>query len=107
MPWGTEREQKVNLRFTARAIEYISDLMRKSELEQPILGISWGRWHDETEFRWIIGFYDRAKISSDWAGWLGVTPTLEFLCIHPSILRELDGAILDAGPRGLTTERTT
>jgi hypothetical protein len=106
MPWGTEREHKVNLRFTARAMEHISDLMRKSDLEQPILGISFGRWHDEKRFHWMIEFYDRAKLSSDWPGWLGVTPTLEFLCIHPSILKELDGAILDVGDSGLITEGT-
>jgi hypothetical protein len=84
-------EFKVNLRLTDEAKRYLADLMRMSELENPILEISWGKWNHETEYRWLIGFHDRENCG----GWLCTAPEFEFLIIHPSLAERLNDRVLD------------
>jgi len=84
-------EFKVNLRLTDEAKRYLADLISRSELENPILEIAWGKWNHETEYHWLIGLHDREECG----GWLCRAPEFEFVIIHPSLAERLNDRLLD------------
>lgn len=84
-------EFTVNLQLTENAKRYISELIDRSEITNPIVGIRWARWNDEAEDRWMLALHDRDRCS----GWLCRAPGLEFVIVNPQLIERLEGRILD------------
>lgn len=89
-------EFKVNLRLTEEAKRYVADLMAKSKLADPILGIAWGKWNHESEDHWFVGLYDREEC----AGWLCRAPGFDFVVTHPILAERLNDRVLDIRDSG-------
>ena len=85
----------MRLMLTPRAEEYIKHFKRKSGLDDPIVGIGWGRWNHETEDHWMLGLYERSTVGSDWPGWHAIAPEFDFVVINPALLNRLEGRVLD------------
>ena len=85
-------ERQINLQLTERANDFIERNKVKSGLQSPILGLGWGTFSKESEERWSIGFYGRKDVRE---GWLGITPTFEFVVIQEWILDAVDNRIMD------------
>jgi len=84
-------EFSVNLRLTDEAKQYLSELKSKSQLDNPIPGIGWGKWNHETEDHWMVSLYDRDEC----AGWLCKAPEFEFVIINPNLIERLHDRVLD------------
>ena len=84
-------EFQVNLRLSDEAKKYISGLKASSKIENPILGISCGRWNHETDDHWFIGLFDRDEC----AGWLCKAPEFEFVIVNPDLIERLNDRVLD------------
>lgn len=94
-------ERKVNLQLSGRAREFIERYKAVSGLRSPILGLTWGRFSEESEERWSIGFYDRKDVRE---GWLGITPEFEFVVIQEWILDAVQNRVMDVdGDQGIVT----
>jgi hypothetical protein len=85
-------EQKVNLRVTDRTRAFLDRFKARSRLDDPVLGISWGRVGHETDERWTIGLYDRKDLRE---GWLGIAPDFDFVVVQDWALKALDDKVLD------------
>ena len=94
--------RNVRLMLTPRAQRYIEDWKQKSELEDPIVQIGWGRWNHESEDHWILGLNDKVRMGPDWPGWLGIAPEFQFVVINPMLFDRLDGCIMDIDSKGST-----
>jgi hypothetical protein len=93
-------EIEVDVRLTEGAKNYVSAWMEKSGLRNPILGISWGKWGHEAEFRWLLGLYDRDTC----AGWLCKAPEFEFVTVSDQFIGQLNGRVLDVTSRDVSIE---
>jgi len=80
----------VDLKLTDEARIFVSGLLDRTDIVDPIVGIGWGRWNHETEEHWLLGLYSREKCS----GWLCKGPALEFVIINPSLVERLQGRTL-------------
>ena len=67
----------------------------RSGLTDPLPGILWGKWDDEVEEGYSIGFYERGEIPSDDPIRIVEADGIEFLITQDWICNELDGKVLD------------
>ena len=71
----------VQLQLTPEARDFIARWLETTDFDDPIVGIGWGRWHDERVEHWLIGLYSRRRSSGwlckaprAWSSWLSISP---------------------------------
>lgn len=54
--------KNVDLKLAPKAQEWLEGFIAASPLEDPLPGVIYGRWKEESEDHWSIGLYDRPDL---------------------------------------------
>lgn len=76
--------RNVSLQLSSEAQEWLEGFIAASPLRDPLPGIIYGRWRDESEDHWSIGLYDRSDLPNI-DMWLCISPDWEFLAFEHMI----------------------
>lgn len=85
----------INLEIGKDLRDRLQYRMQQSDLKEPVPSISWGKWDDEKEERFMIGFYERSRLPVWDPVRLIEADGIEFLIIQDWICDELEGKKLD------------
>lgn len=85
----------VNLRVGDFLREKLTDRSLSSGLKNPIPEIIWGRWEDEEEDSYSIGFHERDELPTNDPIRIIEADGIDFLIIQDRICKELEGKTLD------------
>lgn len=89
------------LRISERALRWITRILAKSTVRNPIAGVIWGKWTTEEAEHWSIGVYDRDTVE----GWLVRSPNLEFVVVQDFLIERLNGKVLDVDENGVIVKQ--
>lgn len=80
----------------------LAELAASSGLSNPIPGLTWGKWDDEDEESYFIGFYEKKELPTKDPIRIIEADGIELLIIQDWICEELEGKTLDIVNRKLT-----
>jgi hypothetical protein len=88
-------KRSINLQVGATLRGVIADRARNSGLRNPIPEIFWGRWTDEEDEAYFLGFHDRSRLPVDDPVFIIDANGLEFLLIQTDLYARLEGKTID------------
>jgi hypothetical protein len=87
--------QVLDLKVSLRVKEMLELRGAASGLTDPLPAIIWGKWNDETDEDYSIGFYERERLPADDPIRIVTADGVDFLILQEWICDELKGKVLD------------
>jgi hypothetical protein len=88
-------KKTINLKIGENLRKRLQERAHDSGLQNPVPCISWGKWSDEKEERFMIGFNERTRLPIKDPIRFIECDGIEFLIIQDWICEKLDGKKLD------------
>ena len=82
----------------------IKEHVGSSDLSIPVPSISWGKWEDETDEHFFLGYYERSQLPEQDPIRFVEIDDIEFIIIQDWICDKLEGKRLDINEHGIVLE---
>ena len=93
--WWMLKKRRLNLRIGARLRTILEERALASGLAKPLPGILWGKWDDEKDEYYSIGFYEGGDLPVNDPIRIIEADGIEFLITQDWICEDLEGKLLD------------